>query len=217
MNRRAYQRALASFPWFIQDLPNPHLGSIKSVNFRWPWLPSPCCSPRLKPFLQLAASLVRHNCHITLITPHPTSYWQSLNIYLTSYLLFPRSGKSSFISSLLIHLQQTLLTLFFPAVGIHSPLCSPSLSILSSVSPPLNAVITDVTLISSVLPVTINLHLPNYIFFIHMQEWVTCWVFPFYCCIQNQLWFHSIWRWPWNSRLSFNAHTIITSSTSGFK
>lgn len=45
MNRRAYQRALASFPWFIQDLPNPHLGSIKSVNFRWPWLPSPCCSP----------------------------------------------------------------------------------------------------------------------------------------------------------------------------
>lgn len=45
-NRRAYQRALASFPWFIQDLPNPHLGSIKSVNFRWPWLPFPCCSSK---------------------------------------------------------------------------------------------------------------------------------------------------------------------------
>lgn len=172
---------------------------------------------RLKPFLRLAASLVRHNCHITLITPHPTVLLAESQ-YLSDFLsALPQVQKSSFISSLLIHLQQTLLTLFFPAVGIHSPLCSPSLSILSSVSPPLNAVITDVTLISSVLPVTINLHLPNYIFFIHMQEWVTCWVFPFYCCIQNQLWFHSIWRWPWNSRLSFNAHTMITSSASRFK
>lgn len=173
MNRRAYQRALASFPWFIQDLPNPHLGSIKSVNFRWPWLPFPCCSSKT----------LSSTCSITCSSQlpyhpnHPSSDCLTGRVsifYLTSYLLFPRSRKSSFISSLLIHLQQTLLTLFFPAVGIHSPLCSPSLSILSSVSPPLNAVITDVTLISSVLPVTINLHLPNYIFFIHMQEWVTC-------------------------------------------
>lgn len=137
MNRRAYQRALASFPWFIQDLPNPHLGSIKSVNFRWRWLPSPCCSPRLKPFLRLAASLVRHNCHITLITPHPTVLLAESQ-YLSDFLsAFPQVTEKQFrllpidppsADSLDLFFScsgdpfATLLTFsFYPLFGISSP------------------------------------------------------------------------------------------------
>lgn len=93
-------------------------------------------------------------------------------MFLTSYLLFLRSLKSSFIFSLLIRIQPHLLP-FDPNSAnsidpffLHWEAIRRSAHVLAPLlSPPLSALITDVSLISAVLPVTITLDLPNYILF----------------------------------------------------
>lgn len=94
MNRRAYQRALASFLgssriYLTHILAASRVSTSGGLGFH-------SHVARLKPFLRLAASLVRHNCHITLITPHPTVLLAEFQ-YLSDFLsAFPQVTEKQF-------------------------------------------------------------------------------------------------------------------------
>ncbi|KAL5553684.1 hypothetical protein UlMin_041085 [Ulmus minor] len=121
----------------------------------------------LTPFLRLAASLLRHNCRVTLITTQPTVSLAESNL-ISQFL-------SSFPPSLLTQLPFPLLPLDpatvnsddpfflrFEAIRRSAHLLAP---LLSSLSPPLSSLVHDVALISPVIPVTKTLRLPSYILF----------------------------------------------------
>ncbi|KAH7516047.1 hypothetical protein FEM48_Zijuj10G0093100 [Ziziphus jujuba var. spinosa] len=120
----------------------------------------------LTPFLRLASLLLHHHCRVTLITTNPTvSHAESrlVSRFLSSY---PQVTQIHF----------NLLPLDLSTVNSTDPfwiqsetirrsahLLSPLLSSVSS--PPLSGLISDVMLVSYVLPVAQTLRLPNYILF----------------------------------------------------
>ncbi|XP_028756571.1 UDP-glycosyltransferase 708D1-like [Neltuma alba] len=122
----------------------------------------------LSPCLRVAALFLRHqNCHVTLITPKPT-------VSLAESHLISR-----FCSSFPGQVTQTDLHLlpFDPSTEnssdpfwLHFERIRRSvhllIPILSSLSPPLNALIYDVSLISPMIPVSESLAVPSYIYFI---------------------------------------------------
>lgn len=119
----------------------------------------------LTPFLRLATKLIHHHCRVTLITTHPTvSLTESL--FITRFLsAFPQVTQLQF--HLLILDPSTANSndpfwLRFEAIRRSAHLLSP---LLTSLSPPLHALIYDVSLISSVIPVIESLHISNYILF----------------------------------------------------
>ncbi|OVA12137.1 UDP-glucuronosyl/UDP-glucosyltransferase [Macleaya cordata] len=135
----------------------------------------------LTPFLRLAASLVtNHNCKLTLITIQPTvslSESQLISRFLSS---FPQITPKEF------HLlpfdpstanSKDPFFLHIEAIRRSAHLLSPLLSSLSS--PPLSALVTDITLASAFLRVTSQLHLPNYILFTASAKMLSlCAYFP---------------------------------------
>lgn len=130
----------------------------------------------LTPFLRLAALLTAHNVQVTFITPIPTvslAESQSLSHLFTT---FPQITQK--------HLH--LLPLDEPSANSEDPfyyhfelirrsshLLSP---LLSSLSPPLFAMITDMSFASTVIPITDSLGLPNYIFFTSSAKMLTLYV-----------------------------------------
>ncbi|KAF3444822.1 hypothetical protein FNV43_RR14515 [Rhamnella rubrinervis] len=119
----------------------------------------------LTPFIRLAASLTAHNVQVTFITPHPTvtlAESESLSHFFSTFTQITR-----------MHFH--LLPLDDPSANSEDPfyyhfevirrsshLLRP---ILSSLSPPLSALITDMSLASTVIGITDALRLPNYILF----------------------------------------------------
>lgn len=119
----------------------------------------------LLPFLRLAATLIRQQCQVTLITTHPivsSAESQLISRFLSA---FPQVTEKKF----------TLLPLDPSTANCNDPfllqwetirrsahLLAP---LISSPSPPLSFIITDMTLTSSVIPVTTDLCLPSYILF----------------------------------------------------
>ncbi|PIA62959.1 hypothetical protein AQUCO_00200759v1 [Aquilegia coerulea] len=119
----------------------------------------------LTPFLRLAATLSNQNFHVTVITFHPTVSFTESKILSSFFSAFPQITSKEF--HLLPFDPSTVNSkdpffLQFEAIRRSAPLLSP---LFSSLSPPLSALITDITLASSFLPITSNLHLPNYILF----------------------------------------------------
>lgn len=130
----------------------------------------------LTPFIRLAALLTAHNVQVTFITPIPTvslAESQSLSHLFTT---FPQITQK--------HLH--LLPLDEPSANSEDPfyyhfelirrsshLLSP---LLSSLSPPLSAMITDMSFASTVIPITDSLGLPNYIFFTSSAKMLTLYV-----------------------------------------
>ncbi|KAE8683038.1 Detected protein of confused Function [Hibiscus syriacus] len=117
----------------------------------------------LQPMLRLAASLIRHRCSVSLITSHPIVSSAESQLISNFLSAFPQ----------VIHKKITVIPIDPTTVNTTDPfalqwatichsahLFSP---ILSSSSPPLSFVVTDITLLSSVIEITENLHLPNYI------------------------------------------------------
>jgi len=118
----------------------------------------------LTPFLRLAASLAVHNVQVTLITAHPTvslAESDTLNQFCFAFpqvthrkMSVPPIGDAiSFDDPFTLH---------YEAIRRSSHTLSP---LLSSLSPPLSAVVTDMSLTSVVIPITKELKLSNYIFF----------------------------------------------------
>ncbi|KAL4319180.1 hypothetical protein GQ457_18G024760 [Hibiscus cannabinus] len=122
----------------------------------------------LLPFLRLAAALIRHRCSVTLITTHPivsSAESQAISTFLSA---FPQVTEKKFT---LIPLDPTTADnnttadpffLQWETICRSAHLLSP---LLSSSSPPLSFLVTDPTLMASVISVTKNLCLPNYILF----------------------------------------------------
>uniref|UniRef100_A0A2N9J2V2 Glycosyltransferase n=1 Tax=Fagus sylvatica TaxID=28930 RepID=A0A2N9J2V2_FAGSY len=119
----------------------------------------------LTPFLRLATQLVHHHCNVTLITTHPTVSLSESRLITRFLSAFPQVTQVQFH---LLPLDPSTANstdpffLHFETIRRSAHLLSP---ILASLSPPLNALIYDVSLISSVIPVTETLHLPSYILF----------------------------------------------------
>lgn len=131
----------------------------------------------LTPFLRLAALLIHHNCRVTLIIPHPTVSLAESR-YISRFLsAFPQATPLQFH---LLPLDPSTANstdpffLRFEAIRRSAHLLSP---VLNSLSPPLHALVYDMTLISSVVPVTETLRLRDYILFTSSAR-----MFSFYSC-----------------------------------
>nr|QLF98869.1 2-hydroxyflavanone C-glycosyltransferase [Landoltia punctata] len=119
----------------------------------------------LTPFLRLAAALASHGCVITFITPTPVvsaAEARHVEAFISSSPLFRRLefpllpfDVSSVVSDDPFFLQ-------FERISRSARHLGP---VLSSVSPPLSALILDVTLTSSILPIAAEISLPAYILF----------------------------------------------------
>ncbi|XP_061355856.1 UDP-glycosyltransferase 708D1-like [Gastrolobium bilobum] len=121
----------------------------------------------LNPCLRTAALFLRHGCRVTLITPKPTVSLAESN--LISRFCSSFSDQVTQIDLNLIPLDPTSVNSTdpfwtqFETIRRSVHLLSP---ILSTLSPPLSAFIYDVSLISPLVPVTQNLNLPCYIYFV---------------------------------------------------
>ncbi|KAM7269526.1 hypothetical protein ACFE04_025023 [Oxalis oulophora] len=135
---------------------SPHIALIPSAGMG-----------HLTPFLRFAASLVDRHCQVTLITIQPTisnAESQLVTRFLSAY---PQ-----------VHEKQLHLLPFDPStanstdpfwlrweatrrsVSLISPLLSSSLT-----SPPISAIVYDISLMSAIIPVVAELSLPGYVFF----------------------------------------------------
>ncbi|XP_065855981.1 UDP-glycosyltransferase 708G1-like [Euphorbia lathyris] len=127
----------------------------------------------LIPFLRLASLLSSHNLKVTIITPNPTVSLSESQTLLHFFTSFPQ------ITQMPFHLLPSHPTptnskdpFFYHMERIHQS-SHLLLSLLPSLSPPLSALITDVTLTSSLLPITQSLNLPNYILFTSSAQMLT--------------------------------------------
>ncbi|XVE91577.1 hypothetical protein REPUB_Repub01dG0021600 [Reevesia pubescens] len=127
----------------------------------------------LMPFLRLAALLVRRQCKLTLIitdTVVSSAESQLISCFLST---FPQVTEKKFTPLPLDRSTANSIDPFavqWETIRRSAHLLSP---ILSSLSPPLSFVISDVTLISSLTPITQSLRLPNYILFISSPRMLT--------------------------------------------
>ncbi|XP_028768503.1 UDP-glycosyltransferase 708D1 [Neltuma alba] len=122
----------------------------------------------LGPCLRLAALFLRHrHCHVTLITPKPTVSLAEAHLISRFCSSFP-----SQVSQIDFHLlpfdpstenSSDPFWLQFERTRRSVHLLIP---ILSSLSPPLNALIHDISLISPMIPVSESLAVPSYIYFV---------------------------------------------------
>ena len=130
----------------------------------------------LIPFIRLVALLTTHNIQVTFITPHPTlsiSESESLSqlfstcpqITRKKLHLLPLDDPSS--------KSQDPFYYRFEVIRRSSHLLSP---LLSSLSPPLTALVTDMSLASTVVPITDALELPNYTFFTSSAKMLTLFI-----------------------------------------
>ncbi|XP_031283094.1 UDP-glycosyltransferase 13-like [Pistacia vera] len=119
----------------------------------------------LMPFLRLAATLVQNHCRVTLISPCPTVSVAESRAISSLFSTFPQITEKQFHLLPFDPSSANSVDPFFlqwEAIRRSAHLLTP---LLSSLSPALSAFVTDVSLTSSVVPVTVNLGLPNYIFF----------------------------------------------------
>ncbi|MQM09536.1 hypothetical protein Taro_042413 [Colocasia esculenta] len=108
--------------------------------------------------VRLAVALASHGCLVTLITPCPMSRYISdlrssfRHIRLLDFDLLPFDAPDAdpFFRQ-------------FETIRRSANLLGP---LLASVTPPLSAILTDVSLLSSFVPVTKALHLPTYVTFV---------------------------------------------------
>lgn len=119
----------------------------------------------LIPFLRLAATLTRRRCKVTLITTHPSVSTAETRLISRFLAAFPQVTEKDF--TLLPLAPGTVNTtdpffLRWEAMSRSAHLLS---SILSSLSPPLSVLISDTTVISSTIPVTLELKVPNFVLF----------------------------------------------------
>ncbi|KAF5203104.1 Udp-glycosyltransferase [Thalictrum thalictroides] len=119
------------------------------------------------PSVRLAASLANKNFHVTMITAHPLVSKAESNFLAHFFAAFPQVISKEF--HLLPRDPSTAKSdetdpffLQIEAIRRSATLLSP---LLSSLSPPLSALISDIFLSSTFTPITADLHLPNYILF----------------------------------------------------
>ncbi|XP_065858833.1 UDP-glycosyltransferase 13-like [Euphorbia lathyris] len=128
----------------------------------------------LTPFLRLASLLSSHNLKVTIITPNPTVSLSESQTLLHFFTSFPQITQMP-LHLLPSHNNQTTSSqdpFYNHMERIHNS-SHLLLSLLPSLSPPLSALITDMSLTSSFLPITQSLNLPNYILFSSSAQMLT--------------------------------------------
>jgi len=120
----------------------------------------------LLPFLRLAASLIHKKCLVTLITTHHIVSFVESQLISRFLFVFPQVTEKKFTNLLLVDPViancNDPFKLQWEAICQSTHLLSP---LIIALSPPLSFIITDMTLMSSVIPITSYLCLPNYILF----------------------------------------------------
>ncbi|XP_025015520.2 UDP-glycosyltransferase 708G1 [Ricinus communis] len=119
----------------------------------------------LTPFLRLAALLAIHNVEVTLITPNPTVSLSESQALIHFFTSFPHINQKQLH---LLSIERFPTSSEDPFYDHMERICQSShllLPLLSSLSPPLSAVITDMTLAFAAIPITQALNLPNYVLF----------------------------------------------------
>ncbi|XP_043725537.1 UDP-glycosyltransferase 708G1-like [Telopea speciosissima] len=123
----------------------------------------------LVPFVRLAATLAAHNCRVTFITTHPTVSLSESRLVARLLSAFPHA-----VTPKEFHLlpldpstanSKDPFFLQFEAIRRSAHLLSPLLTFSSHSNHLLSALVTDVTLASAIIPITQDLHIPNYILF----------------------------------------------------
>ncbi|KAK6251895.1 hypothetical protein QUC31_013615 [Theobroma cacao] len=120
----------------------------------------------LTPFLRFAAALLRCHCQLTLITTDPVVSLAESQLISRFLSAFPQVTEKKIT---LLPLDPATInsadpfTLQWETIRRSAHLLSP---LISSLSPPLSFIVTDISLQSSIIPITANLRLPNYILFI---------------------------------------------------
>ncbi|GMN32706.1 hypothetical protein TIFTF001_049801 [Ficus carica] len=140
----------------------------------------------LTPFLRLAALLTAHDVQVTFITPHPTvslSESQSLTHLFSSFPQITRKQLRLLPFDDLSANSEDPFYYHFEVIRRSSHLLSP---LLTSLSPPLSALVTDMSLASTVIPITDALKLPNYIFFTSSAKMLTLYL-SFHVMVPNEM------------------------------
>ncbi|CAN0896475.1 UDP-glycosyltransferase 708G1 [Linum grandiflorum] len=119
----------------------------------------------ITPFLRLAATLLAKNIRVTLITSHPIVTDAESSLISNFLAAFPQVSEQQFhILPIDPSTANSTDPFFLQWESIRRSLHLLS-SILSSISPPPAALISDITLISSTISVSQELKLPNYVLF----------------------------------------------------
>ncbi|KAL5805650.1 hypothetical protein ACOSQ4_028383 [Xanthoceras sorbifolium] len=131
----------------------------------------------LTPFLRLAALLTAHDLKITIITPYPTISLAESQILSHFFSSFPQIRQVKLyllpLDNVSSSSEEDPFYYHIEVIRRSSHLLS---SLLSSLSPPLAALITDMSLTASVLPITGALNIPNYIFFTSSAKMLTLFI-----------------------------------------
>ncbi|CAN0896473.1 UDP-glycosyltransferase 708G1 [Linum grandiflorum] len=135
--------------------PSPHVALIPSSG-----------AGHIMPFLRLAANLVSQDCRVTLITCRPIVSQAESSLISKFLAAYPQVSEQQF----------HILPIDPSTANSTDPFCLqweairrslPNLSsILSSLSPPPAALFSDVALVSSTIPITQSLNIPNYVLFV---------------------------------------------------
>ncbi|CAK7322992.1 unnamed protein product [Dovyalis caffra] len=124
----------------------------------------------LTPFLRLAALLTLQNVQVTFITPHSTvslTESQALSRLFTS---FPQIKHKQFHLLPLPKNPDDPFFQHFQLIKNSSHFLSP---LLSALTPPLSVFITDMSLASTIIPITEAISLPNYVLFTSSAKMLT--------------------------------------------
>ncbi|XP_011004652.1 PREDICTED: UDP-glycosyltransferase 88A1-like [Populus euphratica] len=124
----------------------------------------------LTPFLRLAASLTLQNVQVTFIIPHPTVSLSETQALSQLFASFPQIKHQQFHLLPLDNPSDDPFFEHFQLIKNSSHLLSP---LLSALNPPLSVFITDMSLASTVIPITEAISLPNYVLFTSSAKMLT--------------------------------------------
>ncbi|KAG6779340.1 hypothetical protein D5086_008726 [Populus alba] len=124
----------------------------------------------LTPFLRLAASLTLQNVQVTFIIPHPTVSLSESQALSQLFASFPQIKHKQFHLLPLDNPSDDPFFEHFNLIKNSSHLLSP---LLSTLNPPLSVFITDMSLASTVIPITEAISLPNYVLFTSSAKMLT--------------------------------------------
>ncbi|GFY82947.1 UDP-Glycosyltransferase superfamily protein [Actinidia rufa] len=145
--------------------PTPHVALLPSSGMG-----------HLTPFLRFAGSLAEQNVRVTIITTHPTISLAESQALSHFFSTFPQINPNQLhllpINDASVNSEDPFY-LKYEAIRRSSHFLTP---LLSSFSPPLSALVTDMSLASTVIPVTKSLSLPNYILFTSSAKMLTLFV-----------------------------------------
>ncbi|KAH8483613.1 hypothetical protein H0E87_028134 [Populus deltoides] len=124
----------------------------------------------LTPFLRLAALLTARNVQVTFITPHPTVSLTESHALSGFFASFPQVKQKQFH---LLPLEENSADPFFYHMQLIKSSCHLLSPLLSALTPSLSGFITDMTLASTVIPITQAISLPNYVLFTSSAKMMT--------------------------------------------